>query len=345
MIALRATGILFGLAGLLALWIVHRRRRLAHGTWLLGTALGLGLVFLAIWPNAVNRFLGFFAFLPGGGERLVGLLVFSNLALYVLVFAALLHGGRVERSIDHLVRELAKREFRRSHAADGAPICVVMPAYNEADTVAGVLAGIPEQVLGLRTRVVVVVDGATDNTEAVVRQLRQAAVSYTINRGGGSALRAGYELAIEDGADIIVIIDADGQHLPEEIPTLVKPIVDDVADFVNGSRVLGHYEWDSRLRALGVTFFNALVSVLMLTRITDCSNGFRAIRADALHRLQLRQVQFYTAEMLIDALKKGLRVMEVPITIRRRQGGRSKKGGSLRYACGFTQAIFSTWLR
>lgn len=343
MIALRLIGFAFGIATLV--WAARGRDRVSRGASILATALALALVGLGVWPNAANAILEFFAFRPGGGGRLIGLLIFSNLVLYLFVFTALQQGSRVERAVDELVRRLAKREFRRRHDADSAPICVVIPAYNEEENVASVLAGIPDHVLGLRTRVVVVVDGATDETEGVVTRLKKAAVSYTINRGGGSALKAGYELAIEDGAEIIVILDADGQHLPEEIPTLVKPIVDGAADFVNGSRVLGHYEWDSRLRALGVVVFNVLVSVLTLKRITDCSSGFRAVRADALRQLRLRQVQFYTSEMLIEALKKRLRVVEVPITIRPRRAGQSKKGGSVRYALGFTQSILQTWLR
>jgi hypothetical protein len=87
------------------------------------------------------------------------------------------------------------------------------------------------------------------------------------------------------------------------------------------------------------------VSALVMTRITDCSNSFRAIRADALPQLDLRQTQFHTSELLIEALKKNLRVVEVPITIKRRATGVSKKGTSIKYALGFMSSILRTWLR
>ena len=225
------------------------------------------------------------------------------------------------------------------------PIWVVIPAFNEADNVAAVLDEIPPQICGRQTRALVVVDGATDRTESIVKDLQQAAVSYAINRGGGSALRAGYDLALENGAEVVVTLDADGQHLPDEIPALVQPILDDRADLVIGSRVLGRYESDSRVRASGVVFFNWLCTILTMRRITDCSNGFRAIRADGLRRLHLRQVQFHASEMLLEALKKGLRVIEVPVTVQRRRSGASKKGPTLRYALGFTRVILGTWLR
>lgn len=343
---LRIAGIVLGLGGFGLAWIVRfRLRRMGNGDWLLGSALGLGLAWLGFSPDTFNTLLAFFSFNKGGGERLIGLLVFSNLALYWLVFMALSRNNRLEQTLDRLVRELAKREFRHAYSPDGAPIHVIIPAYNEAENIGAVLGRIPKQVYGLRTKPIVVVDGATDQTEAVVRSLNQAAVAYTINRGGGAALKAGYELALESGAEIIVTLDADGQHLPGEIPIIVKPVLDGEADLVNGSRVLGRYEKDSMLRSIGVVFFNLLVSALTLTHITDCSNAFRAIRASSLAKLDLRQTQFHTSELLIEALNKGLRVKEVPITVQRRASGQSKKGPSLRYAFGFMRVILTTWLR
>jgi glycosyltransferase involved in cell wall biosynthesis len=158
-------------------------------------------------------------------------------------------------------------------------------------------------------------------------------------------LRAGFDLAAEAGADVVVTLDADGQHDPAEMSRLVEPVIDGRADLVIGSRVLGAYEKDSHVRAAGVVVFNWMVSALTLRRITDCSNGFRAIRVPALARLDLRQRQFHTSELLLEAIKKGLRVIEVPVTIRTRAGGVSKKGPTLKYAIGFTRAILGTWLR
>ena len=343
---LRIVGVVFGLAGVfLVLLLRFRWRRLGNLELFVGSALGLAILALGFFPNTFDALLTFFSFQRGGGARLIGLLVFSQFALYTLVFMALARGNRIERLLDQLVRELAKREFRQENDLGDALLYVIIPAYNEAENIGAVLEGIPASVLGLRTKALVVIDGATDKTEQVVKQLNKAAISYTINRGGGSALKAGYEIAFEAGAEFVVTLDADGQHLPEEIPRLVQPLVDDVADLVNGSRVLGRYEKDDQLRAAGIKFFNWMVSLLTMTRITDCSNAFRAIRASRLGELELRQNQFHTSELLIEALKKGLRVVEIPITVRKRRSGESKKGRSWSYAWGFTRAILGTWLR
>ena len=344
--ALRLAGIVLGSIGLLlAVLARFRWRRLGNGDWLLATAFAVVVFLVGLVPDAFNALLELFSFRKGSGERIIGLLVFSNLALFYLVFIALSRHNRLEHALDRLVRELAKREFRHTHSAAVAPIYAIIPAYNEAENIGALLGRIPPNVCGLRVKSIVVVDGATDKTESVVRQVAGAAVAYVVNRGGGSALKAGYELAMEDGAEIVVTLDADGQHMPEEIPILVQPILDDRADVVNGSRVLGTYERDSRLRATGVVLFNWLVSALTGTRITDCSNAFRAIRVDALRQLELRQSQFHTSEVLIEALKKDLRVLEVPITIKLRAAGASKKGANVKYALGFMSSILRTWLR
>lgn len=346
MLTLRIIGIGVGLAGLALAWYARfGLRQLGKGEWLLGSALAVGLISLGLFPNSLDSLLSFLSFRPGGGERLIGLLILSNLVLFFLVFIAASRHSRLEQTLDRLVRELAKTEFRQTQAPDDAPIQIIIPAYNEAENIGPVLQRVPSEACGIRTKTIVVVDGATDHTAAVVHRLNLPAVLYTINRGGGSALKAGYELALENGAEIIVTLDADGQHDPEEIPALVGPILAGEADLVNGSRILGYYEKDGALRAVGVTLFNWLVSLLTMTRITDCSNSFRAIRAGALWKLDLRQMQFHTPELLIEALNKGFRVKEVPITIHRRRKGESKKGPSLRYASGFMRAILKTWLR
>jgi len=346
MFELRFFGVLIGLLGLGLVWVARFRwRRLRNAEWILGTVVTTTMVALGLFPDAADAILAFFAFEKGGGQRILGLLVFFVLAQYLLTFLALARNRRLENELDRLVRQLAKQDYRRKHDTQDASIYVIIPAYNEADNIEPVLARVPKEVLGLRVRPLVVVDGATDATQQVVERMNHAAVGYTVNRGGGSALKAGYEIALEDDAEIVVTLDADGQHSPEEIARLVAPILDGTADLVNGSRVLGSYEKDSQVRAAGVVVFNWLVSLLTMTHITDCSNAFRAIRVSELAKLDLRQSQFHTSELLIEALKRGLRVIEVPITITRRMSGESKKGMTLTYGWGFARAIVTTWLR
>jgi hypothetical protein len=328
------------LIGGYGLW-KYKRGRYDRKNFLISLSLATGLFIIALFPSA-----GDIVADPLKMDRWNAVLFVSNLITLALFFYVLNMSNSNAGSISQLVEALACSEFEEEFQLDDTgDIAVVIPAYNEEENIADVLKRVPKQVLGVNVQTYVVVDGATDATEQVVRELAVPVVVNPINRGGGAALRAGYEVALDSGADIIVSLDADGQHLPEEIPRVVKPVIDGEADFVNGSRILGDSEPGSRIRVLGIFLFNWLVSFLMFTRITDCSNAFRAIRADTLRKLTLRQDQFHTSELLIEALKKGARVKEVGITIRKRQSGVTKKPPSLRYGWGFAKAIVSTWLR
>lgn len=349
MIYLRFIGVAISVLVLFYIWIFrYRSNKFRNSDKLIVSCLAFALIILGIDPDALNFLLELFSFSKGGGNRILGLLVFSNFLVYILLFFSLSRNRSTEQVLDNLVRELAKKEFRRDNKEKGsndAQVYIVIPAYNEADNIAKVLKFIPDNVFGLKTKTIVVVDGSTDRTEEVVQDLDKQTISHIINRGGGSALKVGYQVALEDGAEYVVTLDADGQHMPEEIPKILKPIIDGEADLVNGSRILGHYEKDNQIRSLGVLVFNWLISILMMKRITDASNSFRAIRMSEYHKLDLRQRQYHSSELLIESLKKGLRVLEIPITIRKRLSGESKKGTNFSYALGFARAILSTWLR
>jgi glycosyltransferase involved in cell wall biosynthesis len=224
-------------------------------------------------------------------------------------------------------------------------VAVVIPAYNEAESVGAVVSRIPPEVCGLRTCVLVVDDGSGDGTAAAADAAKAAVARHLANQGGGAAIRTGYRLARAAGAAIVVTLDADGQHLPEEMPRLVAPILEKKADVVIGSRTLGSADPNTFARELGLRVFNQVISGITRQRITDCSSGYRAVRADALDDLELRQEQFHASEFLIESVKRGLRLTEVPITVAARTHGVTKKPASLRYGLGFANAILRTWLR
>ena len=224
-------------------------------------------------------------------------------------------------------------------------ILVVIPAYNEAENVATVVSRVPDVVCGFETNTLVVDDGSSDGTEDAAEAAGAVVARHLRNRGGGAALRTGYALAKRHRAAIVVTLDADGQHLPEEMPRLVRPIVTGRADAVIGSRTLGTADPNTFPRELGLRVFNRVLTTLMGIEITDCSSGYRAIKAESLARLDLRQEQFHASEWLIETVKRGLRLEEVPITVASRLHGETKKPAALGYGVGFTQAMVRAWLR
>jgi len=342
--ALRAGGVVFAL-GLIA-FAIWRRRELSNGAVLLGVLGGIALA-IASGTELVDAVLELFAFERGNGERILGLAVFAIAILFLLVMRALTVTARQGQQLSAMLEGLAWEEFRGAKLPERFrdKVAVVVPAYNEADNVAEVIRQIPAEVCGEPTAVLVVDDGSRDETSAEAARAGAVVARHVINRGGGAALRTGYRLMSESGALVVVTLDADGQHIPAEMERLVKPVLDDEVDVAHGSRVLGEADPNTRSRELGIVFFNKVVSFITRTKVSDCSNGYRAVRTSALPQLVLRQEQFHTSEFLIEAIKRGIPAKEIPVTVQKRLSGHSKKPAVVRYGLGFTNAIVRTWLR
>jgi hypothetical protein len=342
--AIRATGLVIAIAvGGFAIWRRHSLRN-ADVLILLVVALGLAIVAGTEIPDAI---LERFSFERENDTRIVGVAVFAILILFLLVVRALVQGSRISRQLGGALEGLAWEEFRAAGHPDRFrdKVGVLVPAFNEAENVGAVLERIPPTVCGVETAVLVVDDGSRDGTDEVARSHGALVARHVVNRGGGAALRTGYRLLADSGATVVVTLDADGQHLPEEMERLVQPVLDGEVDVAHGSRVLGEAEPNTRSRELGIVFFNRLVSFITRTHVTDCSNGYRAVRASVLPQLVLRQEQFHTSEFLIEAIKRGIPAREVPVTVVSRLHGHSKKPAVVRYGMGFANAIVRTWLR
>jgi Glycosyl transferase family 2 len=342
--ALRTAGLLVA-AGIVA-FAIARRRSLRNADVVILLAAGLGLAIVS-GTEVTDALLSAFSFEQGNGGRILGLAVFAIFVLFLLILRALSQAARNSRQLSAVLEGLAWEEFRQA----GLPerfrdkVAIVVPAYDEAENIGHVLDRMPAEVCGVETAVLVVDDGSRDGTGDVAAEHGAVVARHVINRGGGAALRTGYRLMVDSGAEVVVTLDADGQHLPSEMERLVKPVLDGEVDVAHGSRVLGEADRNHLARELGIVFFNRLVSTITRTHVTDCSNGYRAVRATALPQLVLRQEQFHTSEFMIEAIKRGVPAKEVPVTVERRLHGHSKKPAVVRYGLGFANAIVRTWLR
>jgi len=340
---LRPVGVIA--ASLIILYTLYRYRagKYRRLDLLIGLMLGSGVLIISIYPPAGNFLLDMFQV----RNRLFAVLILSNFLLFALFFRALNGISTNRRTIGELIRSLARSRYSEQQTVDviTRKIVVVIPAYNEEDNIGEVLAPLPEQLMGYEVHPLVVVDGGNDRTAEVVRRSDCHVALHVLNRGQGDALRTGFEIALDQGADIVVTMDADGQHRPEEIGKLVKPLVDGDADFVIGSRFLGEYEDRGGARHWGIVFFTWLINLLGGVSITDCTSGFRAILGRGLLGLELREERFSAPELVMEASRKGLRIQEVPVTILRRAVGKSKKPRGLGYPLGFMRAIIASWLR
>ena len=307
---------------------------------------GLSLAIVAIAPDIVRPIQDVLGLSGEPLGRLVTVLVISVAVAYGGLFYALGRADRANQRVSRLVRALSAAQVelvRTGGPLGGVLVCV--PAFEEADNLPGVLAEIPASVSGLPTHVLVIDDGSGDGTAVVAAGLGALVVRHPVNSGQGAALQTGYLVAERLGVDIVVTLDADGQHDPAEIDRLVGPIVRDEADFVVGSRRMGESDSESRARDAGISIYTKLINFLGGTEISDIANGYRSIRASRLSEISFTEDQFHNPELLLGAARAGLRVIDVPVTIRRRTSGQSKKGTNLRYGLGFLRVMLKTWLR
>lgn len=209
-------------------------------------------------------------------------------------------------------------------------VSIVIPAWNEAATIGDVVSEIRRLApssLEAPFDIVVVDNGSTDETAECARAGGATLVSEP-RRGYGRACLAG--IAATKPSDVVVFMDGDGSDDPGEIPLLLRPVEDGVADLVIGSRELGVAEthahpWHA---ILGTRLCVGLMNLVVGTKATDLG-PFRAIRTEALATLGMEDTTFgWTTEMQIKAHRSGLRIVEVPVNYRRRKGGESKISGS-----------------
>ena len=209
------------------------------------------------------------------------------------------------------------------------------------------LAAVPDQACGLAVTTLVIVDGGSDRTADIAKDSGAITFVSVENLGHGYAQRVGYALSIEFGAQYVVTIDADGQNDPAEMPVMLQPLVDDEADFVVASRVLGSDTTSDHVRKAGVRVFSWVLSTIGHTKLTDTSNGYRALRVSMLDDIAYRlvQPQYQTAELLIIAMRRGWRVTERPTVWLPRASGTTKKGKNWLFGFRYGRVVAETWWR
>ena len=218
----------------------------------------------------------------------------------------------------------------------------IVPARNEEDAVARVVAELREFDPGLD--VVVIDDGSTDATAERAAAAGAAVVSLPYNLGIGGAVQTGFKYALEHGYEIVIRLDGDGQHDPQEIPNLLAPLERGEADVVVGSRFAeggGDYKAPFARRA-GIRWFAQLVSLLTRQTLTDTTSGFQAVNARAIRLFAADYPHDYPeVEAVVMVVRHRLRIVEVPAQMRGRETGRSSITmlRSLYYAIKVTLAL------
>jgi len=209
-------------------------------------------------------------------------------------------------------------------------IMAIIPAHNESETIAKVVAETSKYV----SFVVVVDDGSSDNTAEVAASMNARVVRNRNNTGKGAALKRGFIECLKYNPDIVITLDADGQHDPGEIPKLLQPIENEEADIVIGSRYGGTYvnfQTIPRYRRIGLSFIDFMNRNLANSRIKDTQSGFRIYTKSVLSIMSQYSSRGFGAEteQLATAELHGLRIVEVPVSIRYKGLNNTSKQNSI----------------
>lgn len=189
-------------------------------------------------------------------------------------------------------------------------VCVLIPAYNEGETIRAVAEAAAEKV----ETVLIVDDGSSDGTAEEARRAGAVVISHAENRGKGAALKTGFCYALEKGFDGIIVMDGDGQHKPADITAFLEKAAVSDAGIILGNR-MGDTENMPVVRRLTNRLTSAVISRLARQRIHDSQCGFRFIRTSLLKDMELKTGRFETeSEMLLEAARSGYRIDSVRVS-------------------------------
>lgn len=193
-------------------------------------------------------------------------------------------------------------------------LAIIIPAFNEEKTLASVIKTLPKRFKGItKTEIVVIDDGSKDKTPKIAKKLKSTVISHWLNRGLGGALGTGFEYAQEKKFDLIVTFDADGQHNPDDIEPVIRPIIEKQADVVIGTRLLNP-EGMPWYRRVGIFGLNVITYALFWVWTTDSQSGLRAFSKKAIQKIEIKSNKMeVSSEFFNEIQQHDLKLKEVPI--------------------------------
>ncbi|MEI6040035.1 MAG: glycosyltransferase family 2 protein [Candidatus Berkelbacteria bacterium] len=194
-------------------------------------------------------------------------------------------------------------------------LAILIPAYNEETTLGHVIETLPKTIPGISDiKVIVVNDGSADKTKEIAQASGATVISHWFNRGLGGALGTGFEYIRRHDFDLLITFDADGQHNPNDIAPVIKPIIDGKADVSIGSRFIGNLGSMPWYRRIGIFGLNVITYMLFWTWTTDSQSGMRAFGRKAIEKIEIQTNKMeVSSEFFYEIQAKNLKLTEVPI--------------------------------
>ena len=223
-------------------------------------------------------------------------------------------------NLNHTSKKLKIEPQNLNYIYPGLKVGIVIPAYNEELNIGKTLEQIPTNISD-KLNVIVVDDGSVDKTSEIASHYDISLIKHSQNRGYGAAVRTGLNHCKNKKFEIVIILDADGQHNPKYIKDFIKPILEDNIDFVIGNRFNYYYEMES-YKKLSLKIMTALYMVFLQKKVMDPTNGYRALTLKVLENLELESEYSISQEMLFKIIPY-YNYKQIPIIIKQRDHGKS----------------------
>ena len=300
----------------------------------------ISVLVISFQPSLLDNFLTNI----GLENRYQFLLIMTVLVLLYVIYTQISKNKNLSLNMNRIVSEIAISNFKQDANEIRNSITLLIPAYNEVKSLPKVLSEIPSNLLDHKICTVVVDDGSNDDTYKIAIEYGAYCLRHETNLGQGSALLTGINFAQKYSPAVLVTFDADGQHDVSDLQNLVKPILSHTYDMTVGSRFIGHQEYENTERLMGIHFFTNFINFLCKSKISDCTNGFRAFNPVILEKIKLKEKKFSAPEILVETIMKGFKINNIPTTIKKRTAGQTKKP-RLGFAFGLFKVILATWLK
>ena len=254
--------------------------------------------------------------------------------------------------INRLIRDLALSNFQKeimNLSSKNLDVIIIITAKNESKTIGTVIDKINQIDIPHSYGILVVNDGSTDDTEQIARSKNAMVVNHFFNLGIGSAIKTGFMASRFFKPEIVINIDADGQHDPKYIPEIISKITNHKADLVYASRFSKSSNYNTTVvRTIGNKFYTKLVNKIAKISITDVTSGYRALRFDKLNSILFVAETNFAIELAIRAGRNGLKIIEIPAQTESRNFGMSqfhKIEGYILYNVNAIKQIFNAFVK